>query len=610
MNVLDIQYNSWLTSFKRPFGAIQENKTVAFSIKVASSEEILSVSLMMRKNHEIEETELAPLDNNFYQGSYLMTLGSGIYRYCFKIRAKNQEGQEFTIYYGHNHTGGEGKQYFHEAEIEWYQMTCYKEIDAAPQWYREGIAYQIFPDRFFNGNPGQKINQPKKNSFIYGTKEDTPCYVRAENGDILRWDFYGGNFKGIKKKIPYLKELGVTILYLNPIFEAASNHRYDTSDYFNVDPMLGTNQEFKDLLAELHEEGIRVILDGVFSHVGRNSRYFNYSSEYKEVIGAYQSKTSPYYEWFDFIDYPNDYQSWWGIKDLPTINKNKKSYQEFIYGKENSVIGFWQEMGVDGWRLDVVDELPNTFIEGIRSRVSQDSDKVLIGEVWEDATNKVSYNEEKEYASHSTLHGVMNYPLRQQIIDLVNERLSVGDILLEMMSLKENYPEHFSKNLLNNIGTHDTKRILAEVNESIDEAKLALTMMFMLPGVPCVYYGDEVGLTGETDPDNRRYFPWEEMNEELKAHSQELIHLRKNTRLLIDGHCHLIWNHQNNLFGIHRYEAGEDFLCLFNFSAHDQEILNRDWSCGELECEKVQELVNRLKQTNHIVKKKSHLILS
>ncbi|WP_335755323.1 alpha-amylase family glycosyl hydrolase [Tetragenococcus halophilus] len=238
----------------------------------------------------------------------------------------------------------------------------------------------------------RSLTPPKKNSYIYATEEDDPLYVKDADGEILRWDFFGGNFKGILQKIPYLKELGVNGIYLNPIFEASSNHRYDTADYFAIDPVLGTQEDFETLVNTLHENDMRLILDGVFSHVGQNSRYFNVYGNYGKDKGAYNDRYSPYYSWFTFYDYPDDYASWWGIKDLPEVNKEDPGFQAFIYGNTNSVLSKWNQLGVDGWRLDVADELSDEFIKGIRKNLENFPEKVLLGEVWEDASNKISYH--------------------------------------------------------------------------------------------------------------------------------------------------------------------------------------------------------------------------
>lgn len=268
------------------------------------------------------------------------------------------------------------------------------------------------------------LSASKSNSFIYGSYEDDPMYIKNIDGGIERWDFYGGNLKRITQKIPCLKELGVNALYLNPIFEAWSNHRYDTANYFQIDNMLGTLEDFNELVQTLHDNEMHIILDGVFSHVGRHSQYFNYDGAYGKHNGAAQNTHSICYDWFDFDHYPDEYKSWWGIKDLPQINKENKHYQQFIYGDKESVIAYWLSQGIDGWRLDVADELPDSFIKGIRSCLERYPNKVLIGEVWEDASNKISYEHRRNYILGNHLHSVMNYPLRKIILSVIMQEIT------------------------------------------------------------------------------------------------------------------------------------------------------------------------------------------
>lgn len=432
--------------------------------------------------------------------------------------------------------------------------------------------YQIFPDRFANGNPNRVINQPKKNSFIYATEEDEPFYIKNKENEIVRWDFFGGNFKGIQDKIPYLQELGITALYLNPIFEASSNHRYDTNDYFKVDSILGTEEEFRSLIAALHTAGIAVVLDGVFSHVGKNSRYFNISGFYGENSGAARDPQSPYRDWFTFNHYPNDYKSWWGVADLPEVRKENPSFQEFIYGDLDSVLSKWTSMGVDGWRLDVADELTDDFIAGIRKNLLSYQEKILIGEVWEDASNKIAYDTRRKYVFGDHLQGVMNYPLRQQILDILKQSRSLQDICEEMIRYQENYPADFYYNQLNNIGTHDTERILTMLDGSVEALDQAWGLMFMMPGIPCIYYGDEAGLTGGKDPDNRKFFPWKSINPRLFKNCQKWIERRKKYDVLKNGQFFPFYSKTQKIFGIIRYSGNDYVIYAINLSDQEQSL--------------------------------------
>lgn len=420
---MDIYYNAWSSKYKQPFGAVKIGSKVDFWIDVVC-EQVQRVSLSIYKdghqNHQIAMEYLAP---NRYHAEFQLEEGAGLYFYCFEIIYLEQ-GMVKLIYYGTDEWGGVDVTYDCVHAVWDYQLTCYESANPAPKWYRNSIFYQIFPDRFFNGNTPPLLSASKSNSFIYGSYEDDPMYIKNINGEIERWDFYGGNLKGITQKIPCLKELGVNALYLNPIFEAWSNHRYDTANYFQIDNMLGTLEDFNELVQTLHDNEMHIILDGVFSHVGRHSQYFNYDGAYGKHNGAAQNPHSICYDWFDFDHYPDEYKSWWGIKDLPQINKENKHYQQFIYGDKESVIAYWLSQGIDGWRLDVADELPDSFIKGIRSCLERYPNKVLIGEVWEDASNKISYEHRRNYILGNHLHSVMNYPLRKIILSVIMQEIT------------------------------------------------------------------------------------------------------------------------------------------------------------------------------------------
>ena len=285
------------------------------------------------------------------------------------------------------------------------------------------------------------------------------------DGSISSWDFYGGNLTGIAEKLPYLKSLGVTALYLNPIFKSPSNHKYDTSDYMHIDEAFGGDEALDMLISEAGKLGINVILDGVFSHTGADSIYFNKYGNF-DSVGAYQCESSPYYRWYNFEEFPDKYDCWWGVGDLPNVNEDDKWYSRFIYGGENSVIRRYISCGVKGFRLDVADELPDDFIKGIRRAMTEtDSDSLLLGEVWEDASNKFSHGEQREYLYGGELQSVMNYPFRDAAVEFIMGG-SAKDFRRRLMSLYENYPpEQFYANL-NLIGTHDTRRIITVLGEA------------------------------------------------------------------------------------------------------------------------------------------------
>lgn len=349
---------------------------------------------------------------------------------------------------------------------------------------------------------------------------------------------------------------------MNPIFESVSNHRYDTANYLAVDGMLGDEEAFRTLVKFLHENDMYVILDGVFNHVGKNSLYFNYDGTYGEKHGAYRDPDSSYYPWFTFTDYPNAYESWWGFSDLPEVNKENPLFQTFIYGETNSVLAKWNSFGIDGWRLDVADELPDFFIEGIRQNLNQYSEKILLGEVWEDASNKIAYDKRRQYILGDSLYGVMNYPFRTIILALLREEIRPEKAAKALTTLEENYPANIFYINLNNLGTHDTERLVTMMDNNVTKTLSAFSLMTVLPGIPCIYYGDEAGLTGGKYPENRKYFPWGNEDQAIEKGFRHWIRVRKKTEVLKYGR--FIPFYTEKLFGILRYDSRHYAIYVLN----------------------------------------------
>jgi 4-alpha-glucanotransferase len=387
-------------------------------------------------------------------------------------------------------------------------------------------------------------------------------YVRDETGKVTEWPLYGGSLKGIEEKLDYLKSLGVTGIYLNPVFRSASNHHYDTADYMQIDPSLGTNEDFAHLAAEARERGIHIILDGVFSHTGADSIYFDRFGTYNDAEGngekgAYHNEDSPYRSWYKFDE--NEacgYSSWWGVEDLPEVDENNEDYREFILGKDG-VIDHWMKMGASGWRLDVADELPDSFIAETRKTIkAADPDGLLIGEVWEDASNKIAYNIRRRYFVDGVLDSVMNYPFRTAILNYVKGWDDGHQLKDAVMTIAENYPPQVFACNMNLLGTHDTPRILTALVDDFDGSReelanrrltdgqyalaqerllMATCLQYTLPGSVSVYYGDEAGMEGFKDPFNRRTYPWGHENPTLIAHHRRLGQLRSQYPCLRTG---------------------------------------------------------------------------
>ena len=459
-----------------------------------------------------------------------------------------------------------------------YQILVYRECFATPAWFKGGIMYQIFPDRFFKS--GEILVE--KGKWLHRDWHETPEFRPNEKGKILNNDFFGGNFRGILKKLDYLQSLHVTVIYLNPIFRAFSNHRYDTGDYMQLDPMLGSEEDFSALVSECGKRGIRLILDGVFNHTGDDSRYFNKYGTYDE-IGAYQSKDSKYYSWYNFRHFPDKYDSWWGIDVLPAVNENCPSYIDFITG-ENGVLRRWMKYPLGGFRLDVADELPDEFVAKIRSAVkSANGDAVVIGEVWEDASNKIAYSTRRKYFQGEELDSVMNYPLKDAIINFVVSgntsllRRTVGMLL-------DHYPKCVLDSLMNILGTHDTVRVLTALGGvcaynkeemavlklsaeqravATERLKIAAILLYTFFGVPCIYYGDEIGMEGYSDPFCRKPFAWDLIDEDILSHYRWLGELRSRYTAFRDGDYRELY-HDDNCIVFERRKGKEAAITVAN----------------------------------------------
>ena len=390
MSGIEIIHDSHNLEYRVPFGAVKVGTNV--TVRLWTSEKCLVFINLINFYNNQQEIKMEQVDRNIQDYGYTYEVNidtkdcRGLLYYFFKVIINGQE-----VIYGNNieFVGGRGQIYLNNPVS--YQITIYDQCEV-PDWYKEGIIYQIFVDRFYNGNEDGKILNPKKNTFIYGNWYDKPMYIKDSQGSIARWDFYGGNLLGVMKKLDYIKSLGVNIIYFNPIFDSPSCHKYDTGDYEKIDQMFGDEEVFKELCSKAEKLGIKVILDGVFSHTGSDSKYFNKLGNY-DSLGAYQSLQSPYYRWYRFNDYPNIYESWWGFSNMPNVDELNPGYIDYIIKRDGSIFEIWISNGASGWRLDVADELPDEFIKLLKDKLrSVKKDSVLIGEVWEDASNKISYS--------------------------------------------------------------------------------------------------------------------------------------------------------------------------------------------------------------------------
>jgi len=542
-------FDSRNSLYREKIGALAEGETLRLKVLLHRDAAVYSAYLMIKNDSDEQFSELllTPTDwvedYRVYEGS--LTLTEGLYWYCFRYTSAHGE---FYVSKTETSLG------VVSTESNCWQQTVYSNDYTTPDWLDGGIIYQIFPDRFYNS--GQEKENIPSDRFICTDWSKQPEHRQPQDICRLGNDYYGGDLKGIEQKLDYLESLGVNCIYLNPIFEAHSNHRYNTADYLKIDPILGSEKDLESLINAAKKKGIYIILDGVFSHTGDDSKYFNRYARYN-TVGAYNSPDSPYYSWYKFDNYPNKYSSWWGIETLPETKEEDLSFSEFITG-EKGVVRYWLNKGIKGWRLDVADELPDCILDKIRLAIKvEGKENYLLGEVWEDASNKISYGYRRKFLRGKQLDSVMNYPFANAIVDFIKNGNSAR-LINTVLNVVENYPPQSVKLLMNHIGTHDTARILSRLgtdrlNGADREAqsritltneeylngvkllKLAAVIQFTLPGVPSIYYGDEVGMQGGSDPFCRGTYPWGKEDSQLLEFYRELGNLRRNSKAFCSG---------------------------------------------------------------------------
>ena len=525
-------------------------------------------------------------DNDVYECEVHIPQEPGLFWYYFM--GTDPRGKTWYLGNAGDGLGGEGN--VTPWEPASFQITVYDPEYVTPAWMREGVMMQIMVDRFANAGGTNVKNLPAGSYYHTDWTDDPALVINDRYGYNTANDFFGGNLKGIQEKLDYIASMGVTALSFNPIFKAHSNHKYDTGDYMKIDPSFGTEADFKALCEAAKEKGIRIVLDGVFSHTGSDSKYFDRYGNYGKK-GAYLDPQSPYRSWYTFNHWPDDYEAWWGFKTLPNVIEEDPSYKKFIIDGKDSVIAHWMNAGAGGWRLDVADELPMDFIRALRKREKQiDPDAALIGEVWEDPSNKVAYDELRCYCSGDTLDATMNYPLREAVLAFMGCQMNAHDFVRRVSSMEENQPKQFFYSQMNLLGSHDRPRaltVLADVGNMEPERKYlypielteeryelgkrrliaAWNLVCALPGMPCIYYGDEAGLYGMSDPYCRGTYPWGREDQALIEAFREAATRRRTSQALKTGSMKLMAVGLDVVIVERRIDGGAD---VFGKEAEDE----------------------------------------
>lgn len=548
-----LMYDSRDLQCKSPFGAVPTDDVVTFRVFLPIAYQLTSPCLLMYKADRWDTPESIPM--HLDGGDGVVNIYSCIfyspdpqlYFYLFETQGVNGALRIVRDHNGFGKLAPDGR--------DMWQLTVYDRNVIAPEFLKHGVMYQIFPDRFrSSGSPKENVPSDRK---LHSDWFELPDYLPDQNGAVTNSDYFGGDLRGITEKLPYLKSLGVSVVYLNPIFEAHSNHHYNTADYERIDPLLGTEQDFEELCAAAREQGISILLDGVFNHTGADSKYFNKSKRYGDG-GAYNDPESPFRSWYEFTKYPTDYESWWGFKELPNVRENDPEYGEFICG-ENGVLKKWLRAGASGFRLDVADELPDTFLDKLTASIKSYSPQAaVIGEVWEDASTKSAYGVRRRYFLGGQLDSVMNYPFKDAVLNYVRSGDCVG-LYSTVMNILEHYPKPVLDVLMNSLSTHDVERAITALagepvaqngrlwqgeNNTLSQRryelgkklfKVASVIQYMLPGIPCLYYGDEAGLYGYKDPFNRSCYPWGREDKELLEVFRQLGGIRSRYKDISSG---------------------------------------------------------------------------
>ena len=574
-----ILFNSKLLQFKDPFGTLLPEQNCTLHIHIPSSVQAVRVECRF-SGPDGDPALTVPMEKQSKMGAYDIFRGDfsfakpGLYFYYFHITKPDGSFRLFKF----------GDETNMEAGSLW-QVSCVPADFSVPEWALGATMYQIFPDRFSKSGEADLTGKLEPYTVHENWNEEVHWQPDSK-GRILNNDFYGGNFRGITEKMDYIASLGVTVLYVNPIRKSFSNHRYDTGDYKTPDPMLGTMEDFTAMCDAAHKKGIRVILDGVYSHTGSNSLYFDKDGTFGGG-GAYNSQNSPYYSWYQFKSWPDDYNSWWGFDTLPTVNKLDPAFVEYIITGEDSVIAHWLKAGCDGFRLDVADELPTEFLSILKNHLRKlRPDALLLGEVWEDASNKRAYGISRRYFVDGQLDSVMNYPFRTAILNFLRKQDDGKALADTVQTLQENYPPQVFLANMNLLSTHDSARILTALVDDFDGTRsekaarhltiaqyqaarqkllMASFLQYMLPGMPSLYYGDEAGMEGYKDPFNRRPYPWGQEDPTLLEHFRKLGQLRKAFDALRLGDLHF-FEAGNGRLGFSRSYAGKTVRIYLNRS--------------------------------------------
>lgn len=585
-------HHSRLLQYRTPQGAVPCGTAVRLSAKIGEEEKNASISVRFRASGTETLVAMTKEQDSAYC-EWTAPDSPQLVEYSFLLTYP--DGHE--EYYG----GSSGEGRYFDADPGYFRIVVYDAAYTTPEWFRKSICYQIFPDRFCRSSwedfhdridyESRLGRHPKAHE-----RWSEPAFYKPARGEknYSPDDFFGGDLNGIISKLDYLASFGVTCIYLNPIFASSSNHRYNTADYMSIDPLLGSEDDFRRLCEEARKRGIRIMLDGVFSHTGSDSIYFNREGHYGKKTGAYRDPSSPYREWYLFRK-DGSYECWWNFETLPNVWEMTPSYIDFIAGS-NGVIRKWANAGATSWRLDVADELPDEFIRILRKSIKgNDPDGVILGEVWEDPTTKTGPEGRRGYVNGDELDSVMNYGFTNAVADFLSGKTDAYTLSHALQTQREQYPAPFYAAALNLISSHDIPRAATVYAGAPDRSeltreqqavykpskeklaygfkcmRLAAALQAAVPGVPCIYYGDEAGLTGMADPFNRETYPWGREDMHLLNDLRAIFHTRSESSAMQSGKCRM-GAVNADVFCVIRYDEHETVIACVNRSSAVQTV--------------------------------------
>ncbi len=403
-------------------------------------------------------------------------------------------------------TEGRNLPIFDEWESLPFKIAVYDPARMPADWTQGMVIYQIFPDRFADGDPTTN----HLNDGVYGHAPKFMTWGEIPEKPPIGRDFYGGDLRGIIDHLDYIESLGIETIYLTPIFHAATNHRYEAIDYLKIDPMLGTEADFEELVAKVHARGMKLVLDGVFNHCSSDSDYFQ---------KAKSSKDSDYYRWFTFADHPEGHKGWWGYGFMPEFVECPEV--EAFFNGEDGVAAYWLKKGIDGWRLDVAFDNSDEFWRRFRSRVDQvKPGAYTVSELWVDSTH---------YLLGDTFNATMNYRFTWLARGfLAYDRLTPSTLDDRIQTWMRDTPLPAQLAQMNQLDSHDTDRVMFACKGDKTRAKALYAFALAFPGAPMIYYGGETGLDGEYAEDGRRCMPWDDLDTDMIAWMTNAIRVRRD----------------------------------------------------------------------------------